>query len=421
MRAAGMNCNSSCVRHILNKQNRLRMKPIQTLRAAVLLLSLSACSWSAVSQVALTVVSSTNITSGNLQISGHYLYFANDSGSFSICDISDPTHPTIVGQAPSSPYTAYGLAVSSQYAYLVSDAGLKIYDVSTPNNPVLIGSTNLTGAPRSIFVSNNIAYISGPGLSVYDVSDPANPTKIGQTSSGSGYYGVIVGNNAFLTLPNSGTTLFVYDITTPSAPTKIYTSGGGYIWGVAVSGDFLFAASEFAYGNSGAHSGLLTLNISNPANPVVVNSASNSLGAGARVVVAGKYVYLADYLGGGALGSGTLKVYDISNPTNLVFAGQISGIGQAFGLAVSDNHVYMSTRTGFLVIAIIPQLTINHAGVSNIRLSWPMTGPFSLQQITDLSAGNWTTLTNTPTEVGARGQVLLLNPSSNTYFRLVSQ
>ncbi len=390
------------------------MKPIQTLRAAVLLLSLCVNSWNAVSQVALAIVGSTNIGSSlDVQVSGHYTYLANGYGGLRICDVSDPSNPVSVGQAASIGYPGC-VTVSGQYAYLVTDTSLNVYDVSAPSNPVLVGSTNSGGTSRSIIVTNNIAYVTGPGLGVYDVSDPAHPTKIGQAAGG-WFQGVLWGGNFYQTAPNTAHTLYVFDVTTPSAPTNIYVSGGAYLWGIAISGNHLFAASESFSRPSGTEKGLLTFDVSNPANPVYVNSTSNSIN-GARLAISGKFVYMAEYFAGG-----TLKVYDVSNPTNLALVGQVGGLGSTSGLAVSGNHAYVSTTSGLKIVVIRPLLTISQLNDSNIILSWPATAPFALQENTDVAAGNWMTLTNTPTEVGARSQVLLPNPSNNAWFRLVSQ
>ena len=59
-----------------------------------------------------------------------------------------------------TPGSAHSVFVSNNIAYVTDDyAGLLIIDVSNPQNPTFLGSYYTTGHALSVFVSNNIAYV----------------------------------------------------------------------------------------------------------------------------------------------------------------------------------------------------------------------------------------------------------------------
>jgi hypothetical protein len=59
------------------------------------------------------------------------------------------------------------------------------------------------------------------------------------------------------------------------------------------------------------------------------------------------------------------------------------------------------------------------AGTNAIVLAWPASAvAFALQQSSDLTATNWTPMTNAPTVVGQENQVTLTRPPGNRFYRL---
>ncbi len=60
------------------------------------------------------------------------------------------------------------------------------------------------------------------------------------------------------------------------------------------------------------------------------------------------------------------------------------------------------------------------AGSNKVLLSWPVSSaPVVLEQSSDLTATNWTTVTNAPTVIGQENQVMLARPPGNRFYRLV--
>ena len=119
-----------------------------------------------------------------------YLYAADSLGRFLIYDATVPTALTRLG-AKTMKAAVQQIAVSGNLAYLaVGPAGLRIVDVSTPSDPVVIGSyVNSPGEDAvGVALSGSLALVADRltkvhhtqvpgGLRVIDVRDPRNPVQ----------------------------------------------------------------------------------------------------------------------------------------------------------------------------------------------------------------------------------------------------
>src|SRR6185295_6779016 len=91
-----------------------------------------------------------------------------------IVDVSNPTSPQII-RTVAVGGTAYATAVGSGYAYVASYSALKVLNISTPGNPVVVGSLAMTSATDIAVVGNRVYLIDGAQLKIVDVSNPAAP------------------------------------------------------------------------------------------------------------------------------------------------------------------------------------------------------------------------------------------------------
>jgi hypothetical protein len=90
-------------------------------------------------------------------------------------------------------------------------------------------------------------------------------------------------------------------------------------------------------------------------------------------------------------------------------------------VTISTNHQYCFD-SAFNINASpapAPQLRLGLASTNQIVLSWPVSAAsFVLKESSDLTATNWTTVTNAPTVIGEENQVMLNRPSGNRFYRL---
>jgi hypothetical protein len=70
----------------------------------------------------------------------------------------------------------------------------------------------------------------------------------------------------------------------------------------------------------------------------------------------------------------------------------------------------------------LPHLSISQTPTNTVLFTWPTNiTTYALQQDSDLSTTNWTTLTNKPVVVGFQHQVTIPKPDNNMFYRLISQ
>ena len=275
----------------------------------------------------------------------------------------------------------YDVKVVGSYAYVVlGQAGLAVFDVSNPANPVQVGGYDTIGFAHSVAVSGNYAYVadSDAGLQVIDVSNPTKCARVGgYDTDGHASNVAVSGNYAYVADADAG--LQVIDV---SDPTNCVRVGGydtsGWAWGVAVSGNYAYVAD-------GYDSGLQVIDVSNPTNCVRVGGYFNGL-TPVSVAVSGNYAYLA-------AGPAGMQVIDVSNPTNCVRVGGYDTSGSAYGVAVPGRIYVADGYAGLLVLPTLlnVQLTVRVDATPGV--------PFTLEAATNLNAPiPWTPLltTNVP-------------------------
>ena len=105
-------------------------------------------------------------------------------------NIANPAAPTVLGryEALQSPRR---LRVIGTLAYITSDAGLSILDITDPSHPLLRGNRSIQAA-NNLAVSGKLVIVAGSaGLSIVDVSDPTRPLIRSTFSQSGSQYAVL--------------------------------------------------------------------------------------------------------------------------------------------------------------------------------------------------------------------------------------
>ena len=285
--------------------------------------------------------------SRRVRAAGHLAYVATEYG-LNIVDVSDPSAPSLAGfysmtggvsDVQIVGNLAYVAAGSSDQTSSPGHLGFQVLDVSNPAAPILVGSCDTPEYPVSLQVVGNLAFLADFdfGLLVVDISNPASPTLIGSYDPPGRALGVyVVGTIAYL----SGAGLQVIDVSNPSTPVPIGscdTPGIGV--GVQVVGSFAFIAT---------YDSLQVVDVSTPASPTLIGSydpASTGLRYSTRsqsaydVQVVGSYAFLA-------AGSAGLVVVDVSNPSLPTLAGTYTVTSNATGVYVVENYAFVVDDSG---------------------------------------------------------------------------
>jgi hypothetical protein len=66
----------------------------------------------------------------------------------------------------------------------------------------------------------------------------------------------------------------------------------------------------------------------------------------------------------------------------------------------------------------LPDLTITFVSPNSVKVSWPDTGTYTLQQNANLGGGSWTTSSYTITTSNGTNSITITPPTGNLFFRL---
>lgn len=202
------------------------------------------------------------------------LAYVLDSRLLRIFDVSDPGAPGLLGQHTITPVQASetlparSLAVSDAIAMESVNSEVEIIDVSQSASPRLLARYNARSYVWSIRIYGNIAYLSTTdGLQLIDIANPAAPREVGFFSLFVTRDVAVKGGLAFVA---SADRFVVLDVSKPSAIKQLASrSASGVISALALDGSYIFAANSF--------NGVQVFNISNPANPVLVGTYADRL------------------------------------------------------------------------------------------------------------------------------------------------
>ncbi len=306
----------------------------------------------------LTIVGSveTPDDAKSVYVSGNYAYVAADDEGLQVIDIINPESPEIVGSLKmQNSGRARFVHVSDSYAYVVSDLdgifSLETIDISDPENPASVSYFSTQGSPRDLHVSGSYAYVvwestsitgqqQAGGLKIMDISDPENPVKASYTSTGTGAQGVFASGNYAYVADGGWDGLLIFDVRNPQNPNRISTLDVDDATKVYVSGNYAYVAC------SGE---LQVIDISDPQNPQTVGSVERSTGA-QGIYVTGSYAYIAAYEDG----IDVIKITDPQNPTLLT---TVDTPGKAVDIFVAGSYAYVADNEGGLQIIDLSNLS----------------------------------------------------------------
>ncbi|HQP97810.1 MAG TPA: FG-GAP-like repeat-containing protein [bacterium] len=263
----------------------------------------------------------------NIKVSGNYAYIADIAFGVVIAEISVPDLP--IGLRPNNTGDGMGLYVRDNLVYLAAgEEGLKILDVSNPSLPVVVGVSDTPGQAWDVWVVGNYAYIADleQGMAIVDVSTPTAPRY--------------VKNIGWLQSAKSGSVDQSGSLVSavPDADNNM--------------AEIIRGSGNLVHIGAGVH-GLVTIDISDPENPVVKDTfKSGPNGYGEGLAVDGTTVYLANGNSSDPSQNG-LYIIDASDPGDLKVLGKKAFSGWVEGVTKSGNIVYIAnTQHGVRMIDV---------------------------------------------------------------------
>jgi hypothetical protein len=339
----------------------------------------------------------------DLEVQGHFVYIvatgATGSNEWIVFDKENPGGMQRVGDLGWS--SLYGFCVDGHLGYFADGPlGLYVRNVSAPGATTAIDNFNTPGNCTDVIVDGNIAYVAdGPaGVIIFNVTDPSNLEVLGSYDT-SGFARRLAFQGKTLFVADSAGGVVVLDVSDPTHPShvNVFTTpyawdidlyagdivvgtdngiiliryGGGIdllthynslnlgyeIWDVRVQGDTAYIAA--------GPDGFLTVDISDPGNPVFLDNYSLISASFKKLDVQGHIAaVMADSI---------LQLYDISDPANIEPMGYILG-GGLIDVFLWGEVCFYTFTNGFGSLNISSPYSISLidqiAGTGNTTACW---------------------------------------------------
>jgi len=281
-----------------------------------------------------------------------------------IVDVADPARPrelALYAQQPSGSYPLVPIALEGRYACIVAQGDeLRVLDLADPAHPALVSSYAL-GRLVEVAPAGDARLLAAGGgsLATIDLTDPAQPCELARAALPSpGTLVAAEGGLAFtLQGPPAGAAsagdallgaLHIIGLANPQAPTElgrfeIRTPMGwpqdGKVYRLTPAGSRFYVAADMA--------GLQILDLADPATPQLLGSGGApgffydvALLQGAEWV-GRSYALVADGSWGPAERAG-LRVFDVTDPAQIVQVGFYDSPGNALALAFAGHTAYLA-------------------------------------------------------------------------------
>ncbi|MHA2364213.1 MAG: LVIVD repeat-containing protein [Candidatus Hodarchaeales archaeon] len=269
-------------------------------------------------------------------------YVCDHTYGLKIYNVSNPVDPELIGQTlDSGIYHDIDVDEENNRVYLADlEDGLVIFEFSDMSNPTRIGSYDV-GSQKAAEVQavGTLVYLANfvDGLEIFNVSDPSNIIKIGSYSAdGGSFKAQVVGNNAYMTAGRNK--LVILDVTNPVQPIKL----GSYYDGERVRYFYIEEENdEYIYVTTW-NDGFKILNISDSTHPTLLgeyNDVEISIG----VFKYGNLAFVGEWERG-------MAVFDVSDPTNPQLLQKYSEDGGVLSMFVDNDIVYVGTTGTILSI-----------------------------------------------------------------------
>jgi len=213
--------------------------------------------------------------------SGETVYALVD-GDLVIVDVSTPASPTFNPMLNFYVDTSTGIAVHNNLLITISrdidggaagtDGGYQIFDISDPNTPVALTSniamSNLYGADQIAISDDFAAIVSNTGVIFIDISNPATPSQISSHIIANAIEVAISEDGAYTYVARASGEIEILDTSVPSSPSLVATINGlGNINDISVNGDIIYAASQ-------SNDTIYAISVADPASPFLVSATA---------------------------------------------------------------------------------------------------------------------------------------------------
>jgi hypothetical protein len=262
--------------------------------------------------------------------------YTGKGGELKLYDLSTPKAPALLGtysQFSLDTRAMYDLRAVGARIYVATRDSLTVLDATNPSQISVLGSyTAQTGPPPSPIGKGYAAVASDNALKLIDLRDPANIQQVGDADFGAAANALRIDGD-LLAATLSDKTLRLFNIHDPAQPVLLSTLpiSGTQPTLIGLSGGFALVDLNDPDGHA-----VRIIDVSNPSGPAVGGIFTpGTVWLGEAQVRAG-LLYVAQGEGSSAV----LKIVDIHNPNQPALLGQVAAAGSA--LTLSGDYAYLS-------------------------------------------------------------------------------
>jgi hypothetical protein len=128
----------------------------------------------------------------DVAVRGNLVFLAAGLRGLRVIDVTAPDQPQFIGSRGTIA-AAMSVALVEDYAVVaVGIGGIQIFDITSPAFPVLVSSYDTNGMASFVTVVANAAYVAdeGGGMHVFDIATPAGPHLVGTITAPTRIFGV---------------------------------------------------------------------------------------------------------------------------------------------------------------------------------------------------------------------------------------
>ncbi|MBE7504559.1 MAG: immunoglobulin domain-containing protein [Verrucomicrobiales bacterium] len=260
-------------------------------------------------------------------------FLAASKNGVEIIGVAAPSDPVLRGAWDEAEYVN-SVNASGPHAFLATEAGLAVLDVSHPDAPACLARTGSPREASDVELVAGDAYVTGwwdGVVEIVEVEDPTQPNLVGRASIGGGAQDTQVrGAHAYV----AGTPFVVLDVRDRTAPAPIASLElECCASAVSLSGDYAYVA--------GSAPGLQIVDIGTPTAPGWAGQYAPPVAASA-VTSVGRLLYLA--------GSGGVEILDLADPVAPVRLGGLE-LAEATSVHVDGRYAYVAA--GFEGVVVL--------------------------------------------------------------------
>jgi hypothetical protein len=262
----------------------------------------------------------------NVAVEGVLAYVATQNG-LSIVDISKAKEPIVLSELNIT--EAVDVKVKNGFAYVALDTGMAIVNVADASAPVLVNTFTDAGKVNDIALENNRVYLATheKGLLILDISTGESPVLSSEILSGS--ISAVAAEGEFVTVI-SGDNVIAIGATIATSPNELSR--------ITVAGAVEIALKDgFAFIAAGSDSNYATIDFNDPVNPVVNTSGTEFFPS--DVVVNGDHALYTT-----SVFQNSVPIVNVKDPSNPLYQALIDmsefGSDECVGIDADISYAY---------------------------------------------------------------------------------